>query len=335
MRAGRQRGATAAFVKATQRKHRHSAAGHQGRKPRPAQQFGTGMCGRRQHRPEHGEIRTQLRCQRHLHGIVTGCGDQRQHGACWHRPQLRRCQVYAIGTTTLSEIGITIDQDFGTASMTTRNDIRRMAGETFSRPAPAPDLDQPHTTCQRGIHCSIDPRLRCIHSKTGDGISLGQGQRGEYRSVRGQQRRNVYGLDTLPGKSLLFTTLWLTTPAAHPEKIQAYIGVLIIVFTGQPGMGGRDLDAELFVQLALECLGRCFVRLDLAAGKFPVPGIGFALRPLCQQETAVRLLQHGGNHRDAATRCPGHALTCGATAASGPPSRGRTARRHGRCASHG
>ena len=45
---------------------------------------------------------------------------------------------------------------------------------------------------------------------------------------------------------------------------------------GQPRYGAADADAEFFFELALQRLKFGFARLDLAAGKFPIPRVRFS-----------------------------------------------------------
>ncbi|SUA20155.1 Uncharacterised protein [Neisseria gonorrhoeae] len=56
---------------------------------------------------------------------------------------------------------------------------------------------------------------------------------------------------------------------------------------GQPRRGGEDADAEFFSKLALQGLEVGFARLDLAAGKFPISGIGLAFGARAEQVIAV------------------------------------------------
>ena len=59
-----------------------------------------------------------------------------------------------------------------------------------------------------------------------------------------------------------------------------------------------DIDAELFFKLADQRPFRRLAVMHLAAGKFPKPGHGLALRPLSQQHAAVGVDQRDGRHED-------------------------------------
>ena len=61
-------------------------------------------------------------------------------------------------------------------------------------------------------------------------------------------------------------------------------GVRVGVHARDPRRGLAHLDAELFPQLARQRGAGVLARLDLAAWKFPVAGIGLALRTLRQEE---------------------------------------------------
>lgn len=67
---------------------------------------------------------------------------------------------------------------------------------------------------------------------------------------------------------------------------------------GQPRRGGEDADAEFFFKLAPQGLEVGFARFDLAAGKFPISGIGFAFGAGTEQVVAVSVEQDAGNDAD-------------------------------------
>ena len=56
----------------------------------------------------------------------------------------------------------------------------------------------------------------------------------------------------------------------------------------EPRRGAAHGDAQLFGELAIERFARRFAGLELAAGKFPVAGIGFSGGALREQHLAVR-----------------------------------------------
>ena len=79
--------------------------------------------------------------------------------------------------------------------------------------------------------------------------------------------------------------------------MQPHMRVFIHVFAHQPRFGRIGADVEFFIQLAHQRLLRLFARLDLAAGKFPIPGVKAARRTLAEQIRAVVADNHGGGHR--------------------------------------
>ena len=65
-----------------------------------------------------------------------------------------------------------------------------------------------------------------------------------------------------------------------------------------PWLRSSDRDAELFVQLAAQCLLDRFTGFELAAGKFPVAGVDLAFGARGQQETPIAIDQHAHRHID-------------------------------------
>jgi hypothetical protein len=59
-------------------------------------------------------------------------------------------------------------------------------------------------------------------------------------------------------------------------KMQPDQGVGIVNHLDFPGLRSADQDAEFFVQFPLERLFNCLARLQFAARKLPVAGVGFA-----------------------------------------------------------
>ena len=77
---------------------------------------------------------------------------------------------------------------------------------------------------------------------------------------------------------------------------------------GQPRRGGEDADAEFFFKLALQGLEVGFARFDLAAGKFPISGIGFTFGTGTEQVVAVSVEQDAGNDADKGAGVLGHGV---------------------------
>ena len=67
---------------------------------------------------------------------------------------------------------------------------------------------------------------------------------------------------------------------------------------GEPRRVAVGHDAELLGELAHQRLRRALARLDLAAGEFPVAGVGLAFRTAAEQEAAVGLQDDGGRRFD-------------------------------------
>ena len=65
---------------------------------------------------------------------------------------------------------------------------------------------------------------------------------------------------------------------------------------GQPRRSSKDTDTEFFFKLALQGLKVALACLNLAAGKFPIAGIGLALWAGTKQVAAVLVEQNSGNH---------------------------------------
>jgi hypothetical protein len=82
----------------------------------------------------------------------------------------------------------------------------------------------------------------------------------------------------LPGQRVVVDVADLPVPAADAEEMQPHVGVRIDELAGDPRRVAVGLDAELLVELAHQRLRRGLARLDLAAGEFPVAGVGLAFR---------------------------------------------------------
>ena len=80
----------------------------------------------------------------------------------------------------------------------------------------------------------------------------------------------------------------------------------ILVALGEPGCRVRNVDAEFFMEFALECLQGTLARLELAPRKLPIAGIRGTRKPLRQEYRTVAPEDHC--HRDAYERRGVHAF---------------------------
>ena len=83
-------------------------------------------------------------------------------------------------------------------------------------------------------------------------------------------------------------------PFDDTVKAEAYRGVAVGEDTGYPWVSLFNVDRQFFLQLAFKGASQRFPSIHLAAGKFPVPCIGFTLRAAGEKKTSVCV----GDNRD-------------------------------------
>ena len=141
---------------------------------------------------------------------------------------------------------------------------------------------------------AFQPRIRPTRKRPRHGQGFQQ------RAVGGQHRRHCEIARLLPRPRLPFPGLQFARPPAgfDPHKPQVHARVFVRMDFGQPRYGAADADTEFFFKLALQRLKFGFARLDLAAGKFPIPRVRFSFGARTEQVVAVFIQDDAGDDAD-------------------------------------
>jgi hypothetical protein len=127
----------------------------------------------------------------------------------------------------------------------------------------------------------------------GDGVKVGQGQRGEHRGIGRQHRGDRCRPRLLPGQRRMHVVAQFARPFTDTEKMQPDMGVLIHMLAPQPGVGTGNGDAQLFFQLANQRLMRCFPARLPPGNSQPGEGVGARWPSSCRRSTRSRRRRPG------------------------------------------
>ena len=141
---------------------------------------------------------------------------------------------------------------------------------------------------QAALHGLFKPahfRLDAIFGGIRQGINMRQFEAAQDRAVGRQYGRNGgCRAKASPHRAGVFERTNFSVPGVNMEKLQANMGVRIDELPGNPRPGLLDDDAQFFLQFAIKRFTDAFAGFNLAAGEFPVTGIGLARRALRQQK---------------------------------------------------
>jgi hypothetical protein len=143
------------------------------------------------------------------------------------------------------------------------------------RQAAIADLNQLQPLRQTLSH-TFKHRLRAELQRVRDRVFVRQCEGREHRGIRRQHRLDERRVQALPGDRLLFVRVGIAFPGRHTKKLETHRSMRVGVLARDPGKRDAGLDTELLVQLARQSRLGLLAGFDLAAGKFPVPGVGLA-----------------------------------------------------------
>ena len=114
------------------------SSGDEGLKTLPTERVLAGVCWRTFYRAEHGKIQLQRGGVLDLRARVARRANERKFRAVCALHKLRRAQVHAIGTATVRQLDVAIDEYSGAVSVGALDDFsgkrwQGSGGELFSR----------------------------------------------------------------------------------------------------------------------------------------------------------------------------------------------------------
>src|SRR5437899_1290259 len=245
----------------------------------PAERGRARMRGGRLHRSNNSKIDLELRRMRKLTARVTGCSDQQIV-----RPRLRsgkRCRrpMNAGKAAAPCVFDGTVQEHARTESSGERQKSSSESVPSCRRPRFLAELNEAQSARQRAFRA----REKFVFADIvgiRHAANRRQRQSGQYARIRRQQRRDIERAWLLPRKGLSVMTERFADPAKHAEEVELDVRMRVDEFLRDPRRRVRDRDAELLLQLACERMSRGFAGLELAAGEFPIAGIGLADRTL-------------------------------------------------------
>ena len=218
-----------------------------------------------------------------------------------------RREVHAVAIPGARGLDIAIQQHLRAARTGERDERRGECALPLDGPVLFAKLHELQSPVERRLRAGEKRGLADILGQA-DAVHGRQQQRAQHERVRRQQGLHGEVARRLPDECLPVVADGLAGPVEHAKEMEQDMRVRIAESLHEPRRGASHREAQLFGKFAIERCAWRFAGLELAAGKFPVAGIGFAGGALREQHLSVRALDDGcGNVQQSLAHAPAHA----------------------------